>query len=471
LLIVGIIFESGLLALLGLENLTTQAGVYVGIAFILSGLFGLAVWFSFRTPTVSKEQLRLTLAVIIFFAVLFRLTSLFIAPTLSTDEFRYIWEGKLVTQGLSPYQYPPNAPALVAYRDEIWPLVQQKETASPYPPLAQLIGAVQNQLFGESLLGPKIVAVFFDLLNCLALLWLLRLYKLDLRRVMLYAWCPLPILEFGISGHNDAPMLFLLLLAIGLAVRRKPGLSAVLLGLAALAKFTALFGLPLFLVTWWQAKSGKAKQAFPRWNWQKLFQAGIWVYPLLTFGVIVAGYLPFLVIGGGAVGSLFEYTGSWRDNDSLVFQLVADFLGLGVAKVGSLIVLGLGGCLLAFHPRLAVELSLPRRLMLLFGLTLLVASTVHPWYVSWLLVLLPLVYRQGFKYWDLGWLLFAALVQLPYLTYAGDGSSYRWSKPLEYLPLYFLIALDLFKWWRNRVKVQTVQPQPLEGNAKNDAVA
>lgn len=475
LLLAGIIFEVGLLILVGLGNLTEQSGFYIGLAFALFSVFSAALWLTFRARANSPEQFRVTLVIILFFAVLFRLTALFVAPTLSTDQFRYSWEGRLVTLGISPYRYAPADPALITYHSQVWSLVQQKETTSPYPPLAQLTGAADYLLFGESLVGPKIAAIFFDLLNCLALLWLLKLYGMDLRRIILYSWCPLPILEFGISGHNDAPMLFLVLVAIGLAARRKPALSAVVLGLATLAKFTALFGLPLFLVNWWQSGSEANGSNSRKWGWRTalLSRERLWVYPALTLTVVGAGYLPFMVMGQGAIGSLFEYTGSWRDNDSLVFQLTADYLGLAVAKIGSLLVLGIGGGLLAFHPGLAVELSLPRRLMLLFGLTLLVASTVHPWYLSWLVVLLPLVYGQEFRGWDNGWLLFAALVQLPYLTYGGNISLYNWIKPLEYWPLYLFISLALFQRWRNRSAPGTVQFQAeaTEGIIQNDSAA
>lgn len=470
LLVAGIIFELGLLSLISAGNLTEQAGFYVGVVSGLFLIFGLTIWLIFNSTNKAKEQSDPTLLIIMFFAVLFRFSLVFAAPTLSTDQFRYIWEGRLITQGISPYQYAPTDPALTSYRSEIWPLVQQRETTSPYPPVAQAIAAVQYWLFGESLVGPKIIAVFFDLLNCLLLLWLLKLYKLDLRRIVLYAWCPLPILEFGLSGHNDAPMLSMLLLAIGLSVRRKPGLSAVVLGLAVLAKFIAIFGLPLFLVVWWQ--SG-LKANSDKWGWRSALQSWrrLWIYPALTVGVIVVGYLPLVIMGKGAIGSLFEYTGSWRDNDSLIFQLVADYLGLGVAKIGSLLILGVGGWLLTFHPRFAVELSLPRRLMLLFGLILLVASTVHVWYLSWLLVLLPLAYWQGFKHWDRAWLLFAALVQLTYLTYNGNYTLYNWIKPLEYWPLYSIIGWAAFKEWRSRSARRTIQLETLEGNIKNDSAA
>ncbi|HKI54947.1 MAG TPA: hypothetical protein VJ987_12545 [Anaerolineales bacterium] len=31
-------------------------------------------------------------------------------PTLSDDMYRYVWDGRVQAQGISPYRYPPNAP-------------------------------------------------------------------------------------------------------------------------------------------------------------------------------------------------------------------------------------------------------------------------------------------------------------------------------------------------------------------------
>lgn len=456
LILSGITIESGLLFLIVLGNLTAQVGTYIAVIWVMFGVCWLAsglvlVRFSAARSDSTRIQpaRRLsdpTLPTIIFFAVLFRLTTLAMAPTLSTDQFRYTWEGRLVTLGVSPYEYAPDDPALAPYHSPIWPLVQQRATASPYPPLSQLIGAAEYELFGDSLLGPKVAAILFDLLTCLALLWLLKLYGMDTRRLILYAWCPLPIIEFGQSGHNDAAMLFLLVVAVGLAVQKRAGFSAFVLGLACLAKFTPLFGLPLFMVAW----RNPEKQNWG-WNWREALRPVNWRYPLLTLGVVVAGYIPFLIIGRGTIGSIFEYTGSWLDNENLIYQVVNQFVGALPAKIMSVGVLGTAVALLSFHPRLALELSLPRRLMLVFGTTLLVASTVHTWYLSWVLVFMPLVYEsKKFKGWDYGWMLAVALLELPYLTYNGNMALYGWIRPLEYWPLHLLVGWNVLSWWKTK---------------------
>ena len=453
----GLVFEAGLLLLIMLGNLTQQAGWYLAVYAALFLVFGLVCAWVFKRNKLAKlsgSETRVGLLIILFFAALFRVTVIFVAPTLSTDQFRYTWEGRLITLGFSPYRYAPNDPTLLPFRDDFWPLVQQKETASPYPPLAQLTAVSEYALSGESLLAPKIAAVLFDLLDCAALVWLLGLLKKERWRVILYAWCPLPIIEFGLSGHNDAPMLFFLLLAVGLSLQRKPGLAAITLGLACLAKFTPLFVLPLFLVGWQAARQA---QSIPKgknitWGWRSVLNWRIVIYPLLTLLVVIVGYAPLLILGQGAIGSILEYTGNWHDNEALLFSFLNNLAGAGIAKLLTIAILGASVMLLSFHPVLSQAFSLPRRMMLILGLTLLVASTVHPWYVTWIVILLPLVLGEqfgagfSFKWWDVAWLLYSALGQLPYLTYAGDGSAYIWASPLEFLPLYVAAGWTLWRW-------------------------
>jgi hypothetical protein len=452
---------AGLIVIIAIGNLTQKAGQYIFLYGLVFLLFSLACSLTLKylkqlehkqtveTPTQLKE----TLLIILGMAALFRLITIFGAPSLSTDQFRYTWEGRLITLGISPYQYAPDAPNLLSYRDNFWPLVQQKETSSPYPPLAQLLNVTEYSILGENLAGPKIAAALADLGTCIVLVWLLGLLGLDSRRVILYAWCPLPILEFGLSGHNDALMLVCLVGALGLTVQHRPTWAAIAVGLACLAKFTPFFVLPILMLGWHinntnnkkkPSAANTAKDAFTN-NKETGFWRGLWwlswrsgLYPGLSIAIVVAGYLPFLLIGRGAIGSIFEYTGSWRDNDALLFSSLYDSVGALIAKLVTVAILGSIILVLVFQPTILQKLGLIRSVMLIFGVTLLVASTVHPWYITWVLVWLPLVWRDkaGLVWWDSAWLGFGLASQLIYLTYAGNTSLYSWIKPLEYVPLY-----------------------------------
>ncbi|HTH96902.1 MAG TPA: hypothetical protein VL574_05750, partial [Stellaceae bacterium] len=63
------------------------------------------------------------------------------APPLSTDIYRYIWDGRVQAAGINPYRYIPDDPALTALRDKtIWPSINRAATAHTiYPPAAQVV--------------------------------------------------------------------------------------------------------------------------------------------------------------------------------------------------------------------------------------------------------------------------------------------------------------------------------------------
>ena len=78
--------------------------------------------------------------------------------------------------------------------------------------------------------------------------------------------------------------------------------------------------------------------------------------------------------------------------------------------------------------------------------TVVLASTVHAWYLTWLLPLLA-VHLAGSKrfpfvtpWMGLAWLVFSGLVALPYLTH--DTHEWRlWISFAQYVPFFALAAL------------------------------
>src|SRR5947209_6069089 len=81
------------------------------------------------------------------------------------------------------------------------------------------------------------------MVTCVALIVLLGRKGLDQRRVILYAWCPLPIIEFAIEGHVDVITLTFTILAVLAATNtsiRGRMLTGFLIGLATLTKIYPL---------------------------------------------------------------------------------------------------------------------------------------------------------------------------------------------------------------------------------------
>ena len=120
-----------------------------------------------------------------------------------------------------------------------------------------------------------------------------------------------------------------------------------------------------------------------------------WGPTLLAGAVFVLAYVPFLVLGGGATGSLLTYLGTWKDNDSLHGVLHA-ILGPTGAKPAALLLLLGGVALVALHPALCRR-PLWWQTYAVLALAILAASTVHSWYLTWLLppLALALVATRG----------------------------------------------------------------------------
>ena len=72
------------------------------------------------------------------FGLLFRVLVLDASsPTLSTDVYRYIWDGHLFNARVNPYLHAVNSPLLDAYTTPLRALVNNEWMASPYLPAAQ----------------------------------------------------------------------------------------------------------------------------------------------------------------------------------------------------------------------------------------------------------------------------------------------------------------------------------------------
>ena len=66
----------------------------------------------------------------------------------STDIYRYVWDGRVQAAGINPYRYIPADPALAHLRDaEIYPKINRADYARTiYPPAAQIVFAAVGQV-------------------------------------------------------------------------------------------------------------------------------------------------------------------------------------------------------------------------------------------------------------------------------------------------------------------------------------
>jgi alpha-1,6-mannosyltransferase len=227
---------------------------------------------------------RTALVVILAGALLMRLALLFAEPYLSTDIYRYVWDGRVQAAGINPYHHVPSAPELAHLRDTaIFPNINRADHAvTIYPPAAQAIFFALTRL-GDSVLAMKLGLLAFDAATVALLLALLHRLGSPATRIAAYAWHPLPVWEIAGSGHVDIAMCALLMAGLLLFLHYRPLLAGAVVTLGALVKPTALLALPVF----WRP-----------WNLR---------LPVVVVLTVLAAYLPYLSVGYGVFGYLWGY--------------------------------------------------------------------------------------------------------------------------------------------------------------------
>jgi len=328
-------------------------------------------------PLATRVPPRMALLVILIGAVAMRVPPLFDYPFLSTDVFRYVWDGRVQGAGINPYRYIPIAPELSFLRDGfIYPNINRADYAiTIYPPAAQMLFFVIGRI-GDSLINIRLWFVVIEGVTVWLLLDLLRRIGQPPQRIVAYAWHPLVIWEIAGNAHIDGPMVAMTVLGIWLvAVMRRPVLGAVAFAVATLMKPLAALALPL---------------AWKPWDWRA---------PAAAIAVVVVLYLPYLSVGTG----MFAFAGGYAQEESLAsgnaFWLVwlarRAFGDAGwivpVYLAATATLLGYLALRLSFTDNEDVGLRL-RRLGWLTFAGLLLLSSGYPWYN---LSLLPFVVLFG----------------------------------------------------------------------------
>ena len=198
-------------------------------------------------------------------AVAMRAMTLVAPPLLSTDIYRYVWDGRVQLAGINPYRYVPDAPDLAFLRDEaVYPHINRGDYARTiYPPAAETVFALAAAVT-PGVLGMKLMMLAFDVLAIGALIRLLRIAGRDPAELLIYAWLPLPVWEFAGNAHIDAAAAGLLALALLLAVRRRAVWTGIVLAAATLTKFLPAVVLPAF----WRPSDWRLPVAFVAALWR-----------------------------------------------------------------------------------------------------------------------------------------------------------------------------------------------------------
>ena len=292
------------------------------------------------------------LALCLMLAAAWRVPLLLMPPTLSTDVYRYVWDGRIQRLGYDPYLVVPGNSEYQKLHNTETRTMNHPDVPTPYPAAAELFFRAVMTVH-ESALAMKLAIVLCDAcLVAVLLRWLLTSGR-GTWFVLAYAWNPLVALEGAGNGHVDLlGALCLVLTASSLARRRIVAAVAFALGVGV--KFLPAALAPLL------------------WRRIRLRDAALGV------AVLAALYIPFLGYGGLPLGSLGDYWAYWRVNAPVYAALerVLPTAGLVGVPVGL-------GFAVAVWARRHLALDSPEAWAWPVATMLLFAPTIYPWYLLW----------------------------------------------------------------------------------------
>ncbi len=400
-----IFFEAVYIALLFVGDWHTHIPIFLVLYF---SAFAVYLYFVIKISRGSQDAASSTTKIILAASFIFRLTIFWSTPSLSGDIYRYVWDGRVQNAGLNPYGHPPESPELAFLRDAQYEKINHKDFSTPYPPAAEMYFRILAKI-STNLLVFKFGIAIFDFLLILVLYKLLQLEKRDTSLLLVYAWHPLPILDFCGAGHLDIIAMCLLMLTIWLVQRGLPATSGATMALGTLTKFLPAFSLP------WLIRKG---------SW-KMVLAGLAVTVALTLHYYTPDYR--------MISGLSTFYQKWWFNDS-IFRFLYDFFGAETARYigGAVTLLMLAFCWFKKY-------SVYRSMLIVYGTILIFSPVVHPWYVCWVIPLL--VFHE-----NAAWLFFSGWVAISYIVWyvypVGEWKHDNWLMILVYAPLYAMLFIS-----------------------------
>ena len=383
-------------------------------------LFSGYIWI---LKTASDEEIKFW----IMASVLFRLSFLLAIPSLSDDFYRFIWDGRLIANGYHPFA---ELPGFYLQKDiagidmPLYELLNSPEYFTIYPPFAQFVFWASVWVSPQSVLGSVVVMKTFviavEIGSIVLIQKLIKRFNLNARNVLIYALNPLVIIELTGNLHFEAFVIFFILLSLYLLLQQKVWLAGMAFAFSIAAKILPMILLPAFLI-----RLG--------------FKKSIVFYGLVGVGTLVL-FLPLLYgeVLNGFSESFALYFKSFEFNAS-IYYLVREYgyaiygyniiqtAGWKLALISTVIMLliALWPYKSPFYPgRLKLELrsyqfpdDLSNILFVMMWVMLtyfLLTTTLHPWYITTLLMFSVFTTYRFVVVWT-------AMIFLTYAGYSIDG--------------------------------------------------
>ena len=273
-----------------------------------------------RLRTVEEEgaaNARPFLVGVAAFAVLFAAVLAWMYPVNAIDLFQYFFRSRILSfYGANPFVATP-----ARFPDDpyLYAVGEWKHIGSLYGPAWELLAAGAARLSGgaliPNLLALKGVSALFYV-GSILLVYLILGRAAPRRRVsgtLLFAWNPSILLEWVGNGHNDAVMMFFVLLGVWLWTRRWHAWVLPAFVVAVLCKAIAAIVIPFFILAIWADRAGRSARL--RWLTHSLILSALAAAALCApFG------FPWQNVGGILQETAGDYGFSFSAMLALIFR-------------------------------------------------------------------------------------------------------------------------------------------------------
>lgn len=358
-----------------------------------------------------------TIFFLIAVGIIIRLSFINTPPIGSDDIYRYMWDGKTQNAGINPYLYKPVDEKLSSLHSDILPdKMNFKEMKTIYFPLSQWLFYTGYKLSGENFWGYKLLLLIFESMTLFALFLLLNKWNIAFKNILLYALCPLPIIQFAIDAHLDGFGLPMLLLAIYFYINEKKTLSAILLGLSFSIKPVGIIMIPVFFLL--ENKfTDKLKFLF---------------IPFIAFGL---QFIPY-IFTTNPFEAFMIYTKNWFYN-GLFFNLLNSFFHNN--QTSRLICSAL--LTISLVPIYFSRKKWDEKIYYAMIMLMIFSPVVHPWYIAWVAIFIPITQKWSAIFFTAA----CSLTSFTLINYLSNGiwKDYWIVQFVEYIGLIIFICLEL----------------------------
>ena len=413
-------------------------------------LFGALFFISYKIIQINQDRFWLLAGI----GIIFRLLFIAVLPNLSQDFYRFIWDGRLITQGISPYLFTPEnyiedtSNSFVTIVNQAQELYNgmgslNRSHFSNYPAINQLCFAIASVFAGKSILGSvmvvRIILILADIgILCIGKKLLVKLH-LNPNQIFWYFLNPFIVIELTGNLHFEGVMLFFLIASLYLLHQKKWLGSAGLLGISVSVKLIPLLFLPLYY-RWFSTDLNK--------GFFKL--AGFY---FIVLGTVILTFTPFL--SAQFISNFSETIFLWFQNFEFNASIYYIIRWMGFKIVGWNMITIIGKILPLFVILFILLFTFLRKnkstqqliTSMLFGVSIyfLFSTTIHPWYIATPLLLSVFTKYKFPVIWSL-------VVILSYTAYGVDG----FSENLYLVALEYLTVIGFFIWELIKLRKETV---------------